>query len=126
MEIDDESTATIATCHCGAVTLSLTKRPNEVTECNCSLCRSYGVIWAYCSASEITISPDPAPTDTYAWNGRNVDFHRCSNCGCVTHWLPRDPTRDRRGVNARLLPPDVLAQAKVRRRDGAGSGAYLD
>lgn len=98
--------------------------PAEVVECNCSLCRSYGVIWAYYPASEVTVHA--APTDTYTWNGRHVDFHRCANCGCVTHWLPRDLTRERRGVNTRLLPVAILATARLRHRDGAGSGEYLD
>lgn len=116
----------LATCHCGAVTLSLAAWPTEVTECNCSLCRSYGVIWAYCSASEILKLPDPLLTDTYSWNGRNVDFHRCRDCGCVTHWLPRKSGRTRRGINARLLPTCILEAARVRHRDGAGNGEYLD
>jgi hypothetical protein len=126
MTNENNTDPTNATCHCGAVTVSIAKAPTEVTECNCSLCRSYGVIWYYCDASEITIAPDPSPTQTYVWNGRNVDFHRCRTCGCVTHWLPRDPNRSDRGVNARLLPPDVLNAAKVRHRDGAGAGKYLD
>ncbi len=116
----------VATCHCGVVTVTLAAAPTEVTLCNCSLCHRYGVIWAYYSADEVQVSPDPSPTDTYAWNGRNVDFHRCSTCGCVTHWVPRDAKRKRRGINARLLPPDVLGEARLRHRDGAGTGKYLD
>ena len=115
-----------ATCHCGAVALSLSAWPTEVTECNCSLCRSYGVIWAYCSVRDILKLPEASLTDTYAWSGRNVDFHRCRNCGCVTHWLPRKAGRDRTGYNARLLPVSILEAARVRLRDGAGSGKYLD
>lgn len=116
----------VVSCHCGAVTVSLATCPTEVTECNCSLCRSYGVLWLYCAASEMEVSPDPSPTQTYAWNGRHVDFHRCRHCGCVTHWTPRDKSRDRRGVNARLLAPEVLAEAKLRHLDGADTGRYLD
>lgn len=123
---DQNTGGTAASCHCGAVTISFAKRPIEVTECNCSLCRSYGAVWIYCDAGEIDVSPNPTPTETYAWNGRNVDFHRCGNCGCVTHWLPRVALRRDRGVNARLLPPDVLAAAKVRHRDGAGAGDQAD
>lgn len=113
-------------CHCGAVRIAVAQPPENVTECNCSLCRSYGVLWAYYEAAELVLPSDPTATDSYAWGGRNVDFHRCRNCGCVTHWVPRLASRSRRGVNARLLPPEVLAAARLRHRDGAGSGRYLD
>ena len=115
-----------ATCHCGAVTVTLTEPPTEVTDCNCSLCRRYGVLWAYCPADGVEVSPDPPPTDTYVWNGRHVAFQHCRRCGCVTHWTPCDAGRDKRGVNARLLPPKVLAAVRVRRLDGADTGKYLD
>lgn len=114
-----------ATCHCGAVKISLAKVPAELTDCNCSLCRSYGVVWAYCDNKDVSV-PDGIATDTYAWNGRNVDFHRCRTCGCVTHWVPRDASRKRRGVNANLMSPEAIAAARVRHRDGAGSGEYTD
>ena len=117
---------TTAACHCGAITITLAQPPAEFTECNCSLCRSYGVLWAYYSAADVSISPDPPLTDSYSWNGRHVDFHRCANCGCITHWTPRDPDREKRGINARLLPVEVMTAARLRHRDGAGTGAYLD
>ncbi len=113
----------VATCHCGAVELRL-PAPAEVTHCNCSLCRSYGVLWTYPLIADVARTPDPALTDTYAWNGRNVDFHRCRTCGCVTHWLPRNPARDRMGINARLLQPEILAAATVRYKDLAGTGKF--
>ena len=48
----------LATCHCGSVALWLAAWPTEVTECNCSLCRSYGAIWAYYPAKDILRLPD--------------------------------------------------------------------
>lgn len=113
-------------CHCGAVRLSLAHPPVTVTECNCSLCRRYGVLWAYYDAAEITVVTEPLLTDTYDWTGRHVDFHRCRNYGCVTHWVPKVKGRLQRGVNARLLPPDMLAAARLRHKDGADTGKYLD
>ena len=115
-----------ASCHCGAVRIELDALPDSVTACNCSLCTCYGVLWAYCDAAQIVALPAASLTRTYAWNGRNVDFHHCAHCGCVTHWTPRDPGRVRRGINARLFPPAVLATLRVRHRDGAGTGKYLD
>lgn len=114
-----------ARCHCGAVKIELQAYPSEITVCNCSLCRSYGIRWAYFPASDISV-PHDAQTKTYAWNGRNVDFHRCTNCGCVTHWMPRDRSRNRRGVNANLMPVQAIAGCRVRHRDGAKTGIHRD
>lgn len=116
----------VATCHCGHVKIILGSAPAVVVECNCSLCRRYGVLWAYYDLSELSGLPEAGVTDSYAWNSKHVDFHRCCNCGCVTHWAPRSSWRETRGINARLLPPDILAAARLRHKDGAGSGKYLD
>ena len=122
----DAQTGPIASCHCGAVNIVLPHAPSVVVECNCSLCRRYGVRWVYYDASELTGLPEPGTTDSYAWNGKHVDFHRCRTCGCVTHWAPRSASRITRGINARLLPEAVVAAARLRHKDGAGSGKYLD
>lgn len=116
----------IASCHCGAVQIAVAHFPTEVTECNCSLCHSYGVLWSYYAAGDVISVPDSSRTDTYAWAGHNVDFHRCRTCGCVTHWVPRDAKRDRRGINARLFPAHALEDLHIRRRDGAGTGKFLN
>ena len=110
-------------CHCGAVRLVCEVAPQTVTDCNCSICRRYGVLWAYYSPRQVTVA---GATDTYQWDDRSIFFHRCKVCGCVTHWSPVDPTLDRMGVNARLMAPDTLAAARIRRLDGAGTEDYLD
>ncbi|MBO9588875.1 GFA family protein [Devosia sp.] len=113
----------IATCHCGTVTIRLPKAPSEITHCNCSLCRRYGVLWAYYEIADVVIATK-RPTDTYAWGGKNVDFHRCFDCGCVTHWYPRKSSRTSLGVNARLLDQKLLSAADVRYKDSAGTGLF--
>ena len=55
---------------------------------------------------------------------RMLVLHRCADCGCVTHWSLVDPTRDRMGINANLLPLAILATARVHFLDGAGWGDY--
>ncbi|TRW14013.1 GFA family protein [Glacieibacterium frigidum] len=112
-----------ATCHCGACTIVVAAAPVEVTDCNCSICRRYGVLWAYYVPGDVDVS---GSTETYVWGNRTVVFHRCTMCGCVTHWASPDPARQRMGVNARLLPPEVLAAARVRHLDGAGTEEYVD
>jgi len=108
-------------CHCGKVRIELDTAPAEVKECNCSICRRYGVLWAYYSPKQVRIT-ESAPTDTYQWDDRDLFFHRCSDCGCVTHWRAVDSTVDRMGVNARLLTPEVLAAARLTQFDGASMG----
>ncbi|WP_436210201.1 GFA family protein [Bradyrhizobium sp. LjRoot220] len=113
-----------ASCHCGAVELEIDETPTEITECNCSICHRYGVLWAYYELRQVRIS-GPS-TDIYMWDDRSIMFHRCSVCGCVSHWSPIDPQRNRMGVNARLMKPAILKQAKLRHLDGAVSERYLD
>ncbi|HEV7345836.1 MAG TPA: GFA family protein [Devosia sp.] len=116
-----------ASCHCGSVCLLIESAPEVVTECNCSICRRYGALWAYMAPEQVRFLPEPPPTDTYLWDDRSIAFHRCRTCGCLTHWFPQ-PHRDqsRMGINARLLHPAVLAAARLRHLDGAVTEAYVD
>ena len=115
-----------SSCHCGRVKIEVPEPPETVTDCNCSVCRRYGVLWAYYSPSLVGIAAGANATDIYMCNDRLLEFHRCRNCGCVSHWAPTDKAYDRMGVNARLMPPEILARARIRRLDGANSWKYLD
>lgn len=113
-----------AICHCGAVRLEIDTPPETVTDCNCSICRRYGVLRAYYSPRQVRVTS--RGTDIYMWDDRAIEFHRCKTCGCVTHWAAADRARDRMGVNARLMEPAVLSAARVRKLDGAVTEKYLD
>jgi len=91
----------------------LVAAPDDVNECNCSICHRLGVLWAYYAMSDVRIE---GATVTYAWGEKTIDFHHCPTCGCTTHWSPRGE-RARLGINARLLAPEVLAAARVRHSD---------
>jgi len=115
-----------SSCHCGAVRLEILVAPVEVTECNCSICRRYGALWAYYSPALVRIIAKDGATDGYLWGDKSVEFHRCRNCGCVTHWAAAAQPAERMGVNARLIAPEVLAAARLRRLDAADTWKYLD
>jgi len=112
-----------ASCHCGAVNLKIGRAPQDLTDCNCSLCRRYGALWAYYSPKEVEVS---GQTDIYMWGRRNIEFHRCKQCGCLTHWSPADKSYDRMAINARLAAPQIVAAARTRHFDGAESLKMLD
>ncbi len=112
-------------CHCGAVTIEIDRAPADVTSCNCTICHRLGVLWAYYRPAEVRIH---GSTSTYRRGDKTIDFHHCATCGCTTHWAPIEGRDlDRMGINARLLEPDVLGAARVRRLDGRSDNwKYLD
>jgi uncharacterized protein YndB with AHSA1/START domain len=112
-----------ASCHCGGVLITVPEAPAQLTSCNCTLCRRLGGLWSYYSPSKVRVI---GATTTYRWGDNTLDTHRCTTCGCVTHWSPLDPSSDRMGVNARLMDPAIVTAARVRRIDGADTWAWLD
>ena len=114
-----------ASCHCGAVRIAYPHRPRRVTACNCSICRRYAPLWTYTTREQVTFSAKE--TQVNLWGERQLEFHRCRTCGCVTHWESVDPApAARMAVNARLFAPEVLEGVPIRRFDGAKTWRYLD
>ena len=68
---------------------------------------------------QVRFATENGPTDIYMWGDRKLEFHRCRTCGCITHWSAVDRAHVRMGVNARLMPPEVLAAIPVFHGDGA-------
>jgi hypothetical protein len=115
-----------ASCHCGSIRLEIAAPPETLTDCNCSICRRYGVLWAYYLPAQIRIEAGENATQVYKWGDKSLEFHRCRNCGCVTHWVAVDKSRDRMGVNTRLMAPEIVAAARLRHLDGADTWQYLE
>lgn len=115
-------------CHCGAVRVTVPRRPRRLTSCNGSICRRLGALRAYYPVRNVCIEAKRGATDEYV-GGRDRTLHivRCGGCGCVTHWTPLRPRPGgRMGVNARNAEPADIAKARVRRFDGASSRRFLD
>ena len=115
-----------ASCHCGAVRLEIAEAPAEVTDCNCSICRRLGALWAYYQPGDVAVIAAPEATGAYVWGDRMLARHFCRVCGCTTHWQALDPKADRMGVNARLMAPQDLKGARVRKFDGADTWTVLN
>jgi hypothetical protein len=121
------SPACVATCHCGAVRLTVARAPRSLTACNCSLCRRLGVRWAYYTSSSVQVEAPLGGLATYAWGRRTRLYHRCKACGCTTHYTFRNRRkREPVAVNANLFEPPLVAKARVRLMDGAKTGRSLD
>lgn len=111
------------TCHCGAVTWTFDGTPGFAKACNCTVCRRYGVLWAYDHEGErIAVS---GPTTSYTREDHGgLAFHFCAQCGCVAYWRSLKPGPDQRrriAVNLRLAEPETVGTVPVIHFDGLES-----
>ena len=113
-------------CHCGDVTLTLPHTPDQILQCNCSICRKSGFRGIYYREGEVAVS---GALEGYVRSDMDdpcITMWRCRRCGILTHWTlleawPHDnfPRPDRMGVNARLLDAEYAAGLPVQHSDGA-------
>ena len=105
-------------CHCNAVQWTFYGQPDGATACNCSICRRYGVLWAYDYVGEgIQVS---GKTQIYI-RGKAIEFHFCPVCACVAFWIAQQTTEDGRrriAVNLRLAEPEAVAHIPIDHFDG--------
>lgn len=81
----------------------------------------------YYSPDQVEVIAAPSSSMSYVWGEKTLSFHQCNVCGFTPHWSPFNRVNQgRMGVNARLMPPKVLAAARVHRRDGAETWKYRD
>ena len=99
-----EGGALVGTCHCGRVSITLPRRPEQLVQCNCSLCSKTGFRGIYFASDELVVD---GKLDSYVRTDLKQAYlanHRCKTCGVPTHWtLLSDPPHERVGVNARLF-----------------------
>jgi hypothetical protein len=106
-------------CHCGAVRLTLPEPPEDLGSCNCSLCRRIGGLWGYYRPDEVAVQDPDGRLIGYVQGDATLTSWHCAQCGCTTHWSPRDPALERMGVNLRLFDPAVWEPLPRRFIDGA-------
>jgi hypothetical protein len=116
-------------CHCGKVRLEMRRKPRALTQCNCSICRRYGALWAYYRRSSVRVVAAKNALITYRWN-ETREFKHCKACGFVTHYEQRVKRRDGSdtvAVNMRGVDqPELVAERPINLLDGAGSWRVLE
>ena len=116
-----------AACHCEAVRFEIAEPPTWVVDCNCTICRRYGAMWSYYHAgpdqAKLLSKPDPAATEIYVWGERELGFHRCRTCGCVTH-VEAIAGKVIFIVNARMMAGLDPTEVRIVRMDNSHSGFF--
>lgn len=110
---------TCGSCHCGAIHWQLRGNIPDATICNCTICRRYGVLWAYgYDGVNVHIEAIEGAISTY---NRSIAFNFCKNCGNLVSWRSLKPDKDgktRIAVNLRLAEPADVATIPLQRFDG--------
>ena len=113
-------------CHCGAVGFRTDVQPKQLVDCNCSICRKLGVLWAHVPREGVEFLGSEDATLAYSHGKRELAFHSCRTCGCTTHWIGHSPDLATMAVNCRLIDPAAMRAIPVRRFDGAETWTFLD
>jgi hypothetical protein len=113
-----------AACHCSAVRFEVDP-PKEVFDCNCTICRRLGAIWAYYRGGGLTLLSPPEATFAYSWGDKVIAFHHCRTCGCATHSQALDASgQPIFAMNARLIPTLDPSSVRLRQLDNSHTGWF--
>ena len=89
-------------CHCGAVRFRVTAEIDELTRCDCSLCRRRGALMAKVHEAALSIEAGEDELTLYRWNTRVARHWFCRTCGIYTFHRKR-AAPDHYGVNVGCL-----------------------
>jgi hypothetical protein len=119
-------------CLCGSVRIEIAKRPDSITECNCTLCSKSGARWGYFHPSEVGVA---GATQRYCREDKAdpaAELHFCPRCGATTHFSLTASAVSKfgnsmMGVNMWLADEAELAGLELRFPDGrawSGEGDF--
>jgi len=125
---DSESSDVIGgSCHCGAVRFEISQSPKWLVDCNCSICRRLGALWAHVDIENATVTPADGGTISYVHGDETLAVHTCKTCGCTTHWENLKPDEySHMAVNFRMCASDDISKYRIRKFDGADTWKFLD
>lgn len=106
-------------CHCGAVKITLAATPQEIIQCNCSLCRKTGWTGAFWNPEGVVVDAQPDELNSYVQGDKMITLWNCRVCGSHTHWTPITAPPDRMGINIKMFDPQQWQHLPVRAVDGA-------
>lgn len=120
-------------CLCGQIRTELSKRPDFIHECNCTLCRKTGARWGYFHPSEVTIDGAGKGYCREDKEDPSAEIRFCENCGATTHFSLTASAVSKfgntmMGVNMLLADERDLAGVELRFPDGqawAGTGEFV-
>jgi hypothetical protein len=104
-------------CHCGAVRFRVEAEIEELTRCDCSLCRRRGALMAKAPESGLTLEAGEEALALYRWNTGAAQHWFCRVCGIYPFHRKR-AAPDAFGVNVGCLEDFPVDAYPFRLADG--------
>jgi hypothetical protein len=110
-----------ATCHCGAVSVTVdAANPDKAVECNCSHCSIKGLVLSAVPGDAVTIERGEEHLTTYRFNRHVIDHRICVNCGVQPFSEGKGPDGAPMAmINLRCVPEFDLTALEIIKYDGA-------
>jgi len=89
-------------CHCGRVRFEVDGAPQEIVECNCSICSRKGYLHWIVPRAAFRLVSGAEELSTYRFGTGTAQHHFCRHCGVASFYVPRSHP-DGIDVNARCL-----------------------
>jgi len=92
-------------CHCGAVSFTVEGVPEEVMDCNCSICRRKGALLWFVPSPAFRLDSGADALQTYTFNREAIRHRFCTRCGIHPFGEGTDPASGQAmvAINARCL-----------------------
>ncbi len=103
-------------CHCGAVTFTVTADIEKVISCNCSHCARKGFLLAFVPAEQFELLSGEENLTEYRFNSKHIAHLFCKTCGVQCFGRGEHDGKKTIAVNVRTIPeinPDELTITKV-------------
>lgn len=106
-------------CHCGKIHFETDGTPEEVMECNCSICSRKGALMWFIPRDHLSLLSDPEAMSTYTFNKHVIKHYFCPDCGLHPFGEARDPNGNHMAaINVRCLEDIDLSSLVVQQFDG--------
>jgi len=105
-------------CHCGVVRFQVAWAIDELTTCDCSLCKKRNAVMAKVPEAALTVLEGQDKLTLYEWNTHQAKHYFCQVCGLYVFHRKRSAP-DHFGVNVFCLDGFDAASVPVRPTEGA-------
>jgi hypothetical protein len=106
-------------CHCGKIAFEVDGKPEQVMECNCSICSRKGSLLWFVPRDKFRLLTPENDLSTYTFNKHRIEHRFCPACGIHPYAEAIDPSgKPTAAINVRCLEDFDFSSLPVKHFDG--------